>query len=74
MSALSSALHGNPRSASPARPSVFRRVLNAMVEARMREAQRQVNTYLLELDDQTLAAHGYSRSELKKTGTTFRTF
>ncbi len=42
----------------------FSRVLDAMIKARMREAERQVVAQLLTFDDKTLAALGYDRSEL----------
>ena len=42
----------------------FSRILDAMINARMREAERQVVAQLLTFDDQTLAALGYNRSEL----------
>lgn len=43
------------------RPSIMRRVFNAIVEARMASAQRQVNAHLMTLDDATLAKYGVTR-------------
>ncbi|WP_306117737.1 MULTISPECIES: hypothetical protein [unclassified Roseitalea] len=52
--------------ASPTRRNVFRNALDAVVEARSRQAASYVNGALLMLDDETLRAHGYSRDALKK--------
>ena len=52
------------------RPGFFRRVVSALTEARALEARRQVNGYLLSLDDQTLAELGYNRAALKRNGAT----
>ena len=41
--------------------------MNALIEARQREASRYVSGVLLGLDDETLKAHGYNREDLKKT-------
>jgi len=46
----------------------FRNAFEALIEARTRQAQRIVNGALLSLDDETLKANGYSRSELRKSG------
>ncbi len=48
------------------RKGLLRGVLDAMVQARTRQAARYVNGYLLTLDDETLKAHGYDRASLKK--------
>ena len=74
MTTLTAVLHGTMPSARPTRPSIVRRVLNAMIESRQREAQRHVNSILLDMDDSTLAACGYSRQDLLKGGTIYRTF
>ncbi|MEM8812975.1 MAG: hypothetical protein AAGF59_10190 [Pseudomonadota bacterium] len=74
MATMTTDLFGAAPTTKPTRPSIFRRVMGAMIEARQREAQRQVNGYLLQLDDKTLATYGYDRKELKKLGTTYRTF
>ena len=58
----------------PARPSIFRRVLSSMIEARQRQAARQVNTILLDMDDATLEACGYNRAELRKRSGVYRQF
>lgn len=52
-----------------ARKGFFARALDRMVEARMREAQRVVNGYLLTLDDQTLAELGHDRAALRRVAT-----
>ncbi|MEP6564885.1 MAG: hypothetical protein ABJB10_07070 [Mesorhizobium sp.] len=52
---------------TPARRGFFRNAMNALIEARQREASRYVSGVLLHLDDETLKAHGYDREELKKT-------
>lgn len=54
------------------RKSVFARALDRLIDARMREAQRTVNGYLLTLDDQTLAELGHDRATLVKLGATAR--
>jgi hypothetical protein len=51
-----------------ARKSLFSRALDRLVEARMREAQRVVNGYLLTLDDQSLAELGHDRAALLRVG------
>ena len=51
---------------APNRKGLLRGVLDAMVEARTRQAAKYVNSYLLMLDDETLQAHGYDRETLKK--------
>ena len=71
---MSAVLFDTAPSAKPSRPTVFRRVLNAMVESRQRHAQRQINSYLLDLDDATLTSYGYNREELVRNGTTYRSF
>ncbi|WP_318528625.1 MULTISPECIES: hypothetical protein [unclassified Mesorhizobium] len=45
--------------------------MNALIEARQREANRYVSGVLLRLDDETLKAHGYDRKELEKTAGSF---
>jgi hypothetical protein len=50
-----------------ARRGFFRSAMNALIEARQREASRYVSGVLLGFDDNTLKAHGYDREELKKT-------
>lgn len=46
----------------------FRGALDALIEARARQASRYVNNTLLMLDDKTLEANGYNRAELQRTG------
>jgi hypothetical protein len=46
----------------------FRGALDALIEARSKQASRYVNGALLMLDDETLAANGYNRNELKRRG------
>jgi hypothetical protein len=45
---------------------LFTGAYNSFIAAREKQAERYVNGALLMLDDATLAAHGYSRDELKK--------
>ena len=45
----------------------FASLYRAIVEARTREARRQVDAYLRSLDDRTLADFGYDRAEVRKT-------
>jgi hypothetical protein len=47
----------------------FRSAMDALVEARTRQADRYVNGALLMLDDETLRAHGYNREDLAKRTT-----
>ena len=54
------------------KPGFVRSVLNALVEARQREAERYVNGVLLSLDDETMKSHGYSRAELSRRGASNR--
>ncbi|QPC88188.1 hypothetical protein GA830_16570 [Mesorhizobium sp. NBSH29] len=44
----------------------FAGAFQAFVTSREKQAQRYVNGALLMLDDETLKANGYSRSELSK--------
>jgi len=44
----------------------FRGALDALIEARAKQATRYVNGALLMLDDKTLAANGFKREELKR--------
>ncbi|PHP67577.1 hypothetical protein CSC94_07695 [Zhengella mangrovi] len=46
----------------------LRNAYDAMVEARQRQANQYVNGALLMLDDETLKARGYSRSDLRRKG------
>ncbi|MEP3046258.1 MAG: hypothetical protein ABJL55_09270 [Roseibium sp.] len=48
--------------------SLMRRALDRMIEARTVQARRYVNGYLLSMDDATLAAHGYDRSQIEREG------
>lgn len=50
------------------RKGLFSRALDRLVDARMREAQRVVNGYLLTLDDQSLAELGHDRAALLRAG------
>lgn len=54
--------------AHAARRGFFRNAMDALVEARTRQADRYVSGALLMLDDETLRAHGYNRDELKRRG------
>jgi hypothetical protein len=46
--------------------SFFRGALDAMIEARAKQASRYVNGALLMLDDKTLAANGFKREDLRR--------
>lgn len=52
----------------------FRGAIEALVAARTKQADRYVNGALLMLDDETLAAGGYSREKLKRAGAHYYTF
>lgn len=56
-----------PTAEAKTRKNVWKRMFDALVEARMREAQRMVNTHLLSMDDETLKNLGYDRATLRKT-------
>lgn len=43
----------------------FRRFMDRLQEARLREARRQIAPYLNSLDDQTLTSLGFTRDEVK---------
>ena len=49
------------------KPGLFKRMFQAFVVSREREAQRYVNAYLRSLDDKTLADLGLDRAELVKS-------
>lgn len=53
---------------SKARRGFFRSAMDAIVEARTRQADRYVNSALLMLDDETLKANGYNPDELRRRG------
>ena len=44
----------------------FRSAVDAMVAARQKQASRYLASSLLMLDDETLRAHGYSRTDLER--------
>ena len=46
----------------------FRNAMDALVEARTRQANAYVSSALRNLDEETLRAHGYSREDLKRLG------
>ncbi|MEM6711049.1 MAG: hypothetical protein AAF590_02075 [Pseudomonadota bacterium] len=46
------------------KPSLIRRLLDQMIEARMVEANAYVQAQLMMLDDETLALHGIDRNEV----------
>lgn len=46
------------------RRGFFHAAMDALIEARTRQAQRHVNQTLRMLDDKTLMAAGYKRKEL----------
>jgi hypothetical protein len=48
------------------RPGFFSRFFKAMVDARMRQAERIVAVHLLSFDERTLKELGYDRQTLRK--------
>ncbi|MCC6946580.1 MAG: hypothetical protein IT539_02330 [Bradyrhizobiaceae bacterium] len=50
---------GTVKAAAPARKGFWARVLDAMIEARMREAERQIRQYMYLLPEDVLARSGY---------------
>lgn len=56
------------------RPSLLKRAVGGLMEAREREARRYVNGYLLTLDDATLTSLGYERETLRKSGVAIAAF
>ncbi|WP_417686149.1 hypothetical protein [Roseibium sp.] len=65
MAIATTTIGGSSRSSN----GFVRRAFDRMVEAREKQARKYVNGYLLSLDDATLTAHGYKRSELEREGT-----
>ena len=51
---------------SSTRRGVFSRFFDAMVEARMRQAERVVAAHLLSFDERTLKELGYDKQSLQK--------
>lgn len=47
-------------------PGFWSRVGHRLIESRMRQADRAVASYLLSLDDETLAKLGYDRREVER--------
>jgi hypothetical protein len=47
-------------------PGFARRLLNTLVEARQREANRRVSAYLRNLSDETLKEFGYTEAEIQR--------
>lgn len=56
--------------ANAAKRGFFRNAMDALIEARTRQATRYVNSALLMLDDETLRVHGYRREDLRKQAAT----
>ncbi|KFB09709.1 MULTISPECIES: hypothetical protein [Nitratireductor] len=54
-----------------AKRNFFRGAVDALVAARQKQVSRYVNGALLMLDDDTLKAHGYTREELRRNGSTY---
>lgn len=54
--------------------SFLHNTLDAMINARTRQANAYVNGALLMLDDETLKAHGYNRADLQKRGSSYCPF
>ena len=59
---------GDVRNRTAPPRSILRRAMAHMIAARGAQAQRRVNSYLLGLDDATLAALGYDRKMLEDAG------
>ncbi|MHA1188898.1 MAG: hypothetical protein ACTSSQ_00325 [Alphaproteobacteria bacterium] len=53
---------------------LMRRIANAFVEGRMREAQARVNAHLMALDDDMLKSLGHSRASLRRSPHNFNRF
>ncbi|HEU4987601.1 MAG TPA: hypothetical protein VFT89_11115 [Rhizobiaceae bacterium] len=60
--------------AGKAKRGFFRNAVDALVEARQRQANRYVNSALLMLDDKTLKANGYTRADLVRRGGAYHMF
>lgn len=56
---------GSPTATS--RPSLISKVVDRLIEARERQAQREIAEHLLALDDAALEAHGLDRVTLNAT-------
>lgn len=54
-----------------AKKSFLHNTLDAMINARTRQAHAYVNGALLMLDDETLKSHGYNRADLQKRGSSY---
>lgn len=65
MAAISEYAHSAGR---PVRRGFFARMLDAMVEAREREAERLIRNHLATLDAETLRIWGYDPKTFKWTG------
>jgi hypothetical protein len=46
--------------------SLAHRLMTRIVEARQRQAERAINSYLMSLDDASLERLGYDRADLEK--------
>lgn len=57
--------------ANSAQRGFFRGAMDALIEARTRQAARYVNGALLMLDDETLRSYGYKREDLARNGSAF---
>lgn len=57
-----------------AKRGFFRGAMDAIVAARAKQVSRYVDGALLMLDDETLAANGYNRQELKRRGGVYHMF
>ena len=55
-----------PVRTTPKRRGLLRRVLDAIVESRTREAERTVSDHLMSLDDATLERQGLDRAALRR--------
>lgn len=56
-----------PAAGTGSRPGFLSRFFKAMVDARMRQAERIVAAHLLSFDEQTLKELGYDKHTLRRT-------
>ena len=50
------------------KPSLFRRLVDRVIEGRSREAERHLRAHFLAFDSETLARLGYNRDALIRAG------
>ncbi len=64
--ALGSVADLSPVEARPARPSLFRRFLTAMMKSREEQALRYVSSHLARYSDEQLLQLGFGKSEIRE--------